>query len=107
MLDTGEHGSKPWSFRETVAEKSVTDYGPPFSREIYKALVYMDINRHGWSPKDPVPDEIIEVSGANSPLVAELCGREFTRRDPAAYRLAGDLAESGNIVDGEEFLGCG
>tara|TARA_B100000676_G_C17250365_1_gene423109 strand:- start:78 stop:281 length:204 start_codon:yes stop_codon:yes gene_type:complete len=66
----------------------------------------MNINGHDWSPKDPVADEIIEVSGANSPLVTELCGREFPRRDPAAYGLAGNLAERGNIVDGEEFLGC-
>ena len=37
----------------------------------------MDIIGHGWSPKDPVADEFIEVSGANSPLVTELCGGEF------------------------------
>ena len=85
----------------------MTDYGRPFSREFCKVLVYMYINGHGWSPKAPVADEFIEVSGADSLLVTELCGREFTRRDPAAYRLAGDLAESGNIVDGEEFLVCG
>ena len=70
-------------------------------------MVYMDINGHDWSPKDPVADEFIEVSGANSPLVTELCGGEFPRRDPAAYRLVGDLAESGDIFDGEELLGCG
>ena len=67
----------------------------------------MDINGHAWSPKDPVADEVIEVSGADSPLVTELCGGEFPRRDPAAYRLVGDLAECGDIVDGEELLGCG
>ena len=70
-------------------------------------MVYKDIIEHGWSPKDPVADEIIEVSGADSPLVTELCGGQFPRRDPAAYRLAGDLAECGDIVDGEELLGCG
>jgi hypothetical protein len=62
-------------------------------------MVYIDINRHCWSPKDPVTDEIIEISRANSPLVTELCGPKFTRRDPAVYRLAGDLAENGDIFD--------
>ena len=62
---------------------------------------------HLWSPFHAFMDEQVDVAGADTPLGTELCGREFTRRDPAAYRLAGELAESGDIVDGEQLPGCG
>ena len=41
---------------------------------------------HLWSPFHAFMDEQVDVAGADTPLGTELCGREFARRDPAAYR---------------------
>ena len=52
-------------------------------------------------------DEQINVAGTDAPLGTELRRGQFSGLNPAPDSLAGDPAESGDIVDGEQLLGCG